>query len=132
MTWPLSRRSFFHSLTAGATAAATGPPAPPREAWILLAQGWEYNDECSYPEGEYARDELYYDRAAAEAECQRLCADFFAAQTPVEFEVDWTSYDLDRGADFDPASVTWDELRVAGFPEPYSVQRLTVPGAEPS
>lgn len=81
--------------------------------------GWEYNDEFTYPEGEFLRSKLFLDKASADAECERLCAEFFAAKMPDEFEVDIDTFHL---ADRDPATITWDELRIAGFPDPFSVQ----------
>ena len=47
------------------------------------------------------------------------CAAFFATQTPEEFEIDLEGYHL---AARDPATVTWDEVRASGFPDPYYVQ----------
>lgn len=81
--------------------------------------GWEYNDEFTYPEGEFLRSNMFLNKASADAECERLCVEFFAAETPEGFEVDLEGYHL---ADRDPATVTWDELRAAGFPDPYFVQ----------
>eukprot|EP00456_Euglypha_rotunda_P061892 TRINITY_DN518_c0_g1_i8.p1 TRINITY_DN518_c0_g1~~TRINITY_DN518_c0_g1_i8.p1 ORF type:complete len:141 (-),score=34.99 TRINITY_DN518_c0_g1_i8:234-656(-) len=124
----LSRRRFFtHLVTAGtgrlARLVAVAVPAreavPPQQAWVITELGWEYNDEFTYPEGEFLRSKLFLDKASADAECQRLCAEFFAAETPEEFEMDIDSFHL---ADRDPATITWDELRLAGFPDPFSVQ----------
>ncbi|MBS1983330.1 MAG: hypothetical protein JST16_04085 [Bdellovibrionales bacterium] len=81
--------------------------------------GWEYNDEFTYPDGEFLRSNMFLNKAAADAECERLCAAFFATQTPEEFEIDLEGYHL---AARDPATVTWDEVRAAGFPDPYYVQ----------
>ena len=124
----LSRRRFFtHLVTAGAGSLvrliAAAVPAreaiPPQQAWVILELGWEYNDEFTYPEGEFLRSKLFFDQATAETKCQRLCAEFFAAATPDEFEVDFEGFHL---AGRDPATITWDELRAAGFPDPFSVQ----------
>jgi len=75
---------------------------------------------------------VFYDRTQADAECRRLCEAFYAAQTPEEFEPDWNEYFLEYGRDFDESSVSWDQLRAAGFPEPYLVQELTSAGEAPS
>lgn len=80
---------------------------------------WEYNDEFTYSEGNSLRSQMYLDKAAADAECQRLCAEFFAAETPIEFDVDFEGYHF---ADRDPETTTWEELCAAGFPDPYFVQ----------
>lgn len=85
--------------------------------------GWEYDDDFTYPEGEFLRPRMFLDQASAETECQRLCAEFFAAETPEEFGVDLEGNHL---ADRDPATVTWEELRAAGFPDPYYVQLVHV------
>jgi hypothetical protein len=92
---------------------------PPQEAWVIMELGWQYNDEVTYPEGEFLRTKMFLDKGAAEAECQRLCAEFFAAESPEEFEADFESFHL---ADRDPSTITWDELRAAGFPDPFSVE----------
>lgn len=102
-----------------AAAAPAQEAPPPQQAWVIMELGWEYNDEFTYPEGEFLRTKMFLDKASAEAECQRLCAEFFAAETPDEFEVDYECFHL---AERDPSTVTWDELRVAGFLDPFSVQ----------
>lgn len=126
-----SRRAFLGQAAAGPAADLISSTPQPRNAWILVALGWEYNDEFTYPEGEYPQSVLYHDRAAADAECRRLCDEFFAAQTPEEFEIDWESYlpGCYGRPDFDESTVNWDELRKAGFPEPFYVLELTSPGA---
>lgn len=85
---------------------------------MIMELGWEYNDEFTYPEGEFLRSNMFLNKATADGECQRLCAEFFATQTPEEFEVDLEGYHL---AGRDPTTVTWEELRAAGFPDPYYV-----------
>lgn len=125
-----SRRAFLSRAAAGPAAGLVPSTASPRKAWILVALGWEYNDEFAYPEGEYPQSVLYDNRAAADAECRRLCDEFFAAQTPEEFEIDWESYlpgCYDRPG-FDESAVSWDELREAGFPDPFYVLELSTPG----
>jgi hypothetical protein len=84
-----------------------------------MERSWEYDDEFTYPDGEFVRSKLFLDKASAETECQRLCAEFFAAETPEEFGVDFEGLHL---ADRDPATVTWEDLRATGFPDPFSVQ----------
>lgn len=84
-----------------------------------MERGWEYDDEFNYPVGEFLRSKLYLDKASADAECQQLCGEFFAAETPVEFGVDFEGFHL---ADRDPVTVTWEDLGATGFPDPFSVQ----------
>jgi hypothetical protein len=124
----LSRRSFLGQ--AGLGAAFVPIPSPPSRAWIIVALGWEYNDEFAYREGEYPQEQLFYDRAAADAECRSFCDTFFSSQTPDEFGVDLDCYDFGKELDFNDGDVTWEELRAGGFPEPYYVMELTVPGAD--
>lgn len=123
---PISRRKFFGQ-AAVVPAVGLAPTEIPRRAWILVAQGWEYNDEFAFPEGEYPQTRLYYDRAEAEAECRRQCDVFDAAQTPDEFEIDWEVWLPDRfdDPDFSEESVTWEAVRDAGFPAPFYVLELT-------
>ena len=122
-----SRRGFFgHLFGAGATGATilTSPePSRPTQAWVIVERQWQYNDEYSYDEGEFTRTTLYYDPQQAAADCQRLCEEFFQAQTPMEFEADFESYFT---RDYMPEKVTWEELRAEGFPDPYYVQQLGV------
>jgi hypothetical protein len=108
------------------TAGAPALPLPaPQRAWVIVELGWEHNDEFTYAEGEYPRTQLFFDKALAEAECQRLSAEFFAAETPTEFEVDFAAY-LDEAEhhSFDELAITWDGLRSRGFPDPYYVLEL--------
>lgn len=122
----VSRRRFFaHIVTAGAGGLArlmaTAVPSQQglsQQAWVIMERGWEYNDEFTYSEGEFLRSNMFLSKAAADAECERLCAEFFVAETPEQFEVDLEGYHL---AGRDPATVTWEELRTAGFPDPYYV-----------
>lgn len=114
----ISRRDLFLMAAAGPLAAAPAP-LKPAQAWIIVEQGWEYNDEVSYPEGEYVQPQLFYDQAAAQAHCQHLCEEFFGEQTPLEFEVDFEAY----GCDIETA--TWADLLQAGFPPPYRLQELS-------
>lgn len=125
----LSRRAFFGQAAAAPAAGLIPPSEKPRQAWIIVALGWEYNDEFSYHEGEHPQTQLFHEEEKAEAECRRLCEAFFAAETPAEFSVDFESYLPDRitEPDFDEESVTWAELRDAGFPNPYFVLKLTTP-----
>ena len=90
-------------------------PPPPR-AWIIVACGWEYDDEGQSPSGEYPRTDLYYDRSAAEAECRRLCEEFYGAEPPEEFV-----------RDLEPAGDDWESALAAGVPEPFYVLELTIP-----
>ena len=123
----VSRRRFFTQFVAAGTgslarlvtAAVPAQEASPQQAWVIMELGWEYNDEFTYPEGEFLRSNMFLNKAAADAECERLCAAFFATETPEEFEIDLEGYHL---AARDPAAVTWDEVRAAGFPDPYYVQ----------
>jgi len=106
------------------SAVPESPPTPQR-AWVIVELGWEHNDEFTSAEGEYPLTQLFFDKALAEAECQRLSAEFFAAETPTEFEVDFAAY-LDEAEhhSFDEHAVTWEALRERGFPDPYYVLEL--------
>ncbi|MEK6259900.1 MAG: hypothetical protein AABP62_14870 [Planctomycetota bacterium] len=108
------------------TAGVPDLPLPnPQQAWVIVELGWEHNDEFTSAEGEYPRTQLFFDKALADAECQRLCTAFFAAETPIEFEVDFAAYrDEAEHHSFDELAVTWEGLRASGFPDPYYVLEL--------
>ena len=128
MTIPLSRREFFGQAPACAVATLIATEPPPR-AWIVMQQGWEHNDEFSYASGELAHSTLYYDQASAEAACQTLNDEFYAQQTPAEFDVEWYEYfphGLPDGLTED--EVTWDRLKEEGWADIYFLRELTVPG----
>lgn len=125
----LTRRGFFGQAAVAPVAGLVPAIVRPRQAWIVVALGWEYNDEFTFPEGQYPQSRLFYDRGEADAECERLCAAFFSEQTPEEFELDWSVYGPERASElgFDESSVTWDEVRALGFPDPYFVLELSTP-----
>ncbi len=102
--------------------SATGLP---EHAWIILEQQWEHNDEFFVPEGEHAHCNLYYSESAAADECCRLNAEFFTTEPPVDY-----CYEMERYLDpevYDPETVTWDQLRAAGYQGPYRVLELHTP-----
>jgi len=120
----VSRRGFLQcggAVTGGAvrTPAADSVHAAsiPRRAWTIVGINWEYNDEFCYEAGEFLEPKVYFDEAEAHAGCRKLCDEFFA-QSPQEFEPCWQAYDVDC------ETATWDELRQAGFPDPFSVKEL--------
>ena len=119
----LSRREWFGRAMAPLAGSVSAAGDQPHTAWLIVALDWEYNDEFSYPtDGFHPRPQVYLDHAQAEAECRKLCDEFFTQTypTPQEFEPDWALYDCD------PATATWAELRAAGFPDPYLVQELSL------
>ncbi len=131
MLTPCTRRQFFGHAPAGAVAAFLGGEPPPR-AWIVIEENWEYNDEFTYSVGELAHDALYYDRAAAEAACRNCNADFYRHQSPDDFGLDWSLYFPDGlPGDKLECDVTWDEVKAAGWTDPYFLRELTVPGVNP-
>lgn len=93
-----------------------------------MQQGWELNDEYSYMSGELAHSTLYYDHAAAEAACQKLNDEFYAEQTPTEFDLDWSLY-FPQGlpAGLMEEDVTWAQVIVAGWDDIYFLRELTIP-----
>ena len=107
------------------SSAPTPPLQAPQRAWVIVELGWEHNDEFTCAEGETPLTQLFFNKALADAECQRLCAEFFAAETPTEFEVDFAAY-LDEAEHhgFDELTITWEGLRARGFPDPYYVLEL--------
>lgn len=119
-TEPVSRRDFFQrAVSASAAGAVTSQaPQPPARAWIIMAIYWQYNDEFSFEEGETACSNVYFDEQEAQTTCRKLCEEFFS-ESPDEFGVRWDIYEVD------PDTATWDDLRQAGFPDPYYVKELT-------
>lgn len=108
------------------TGAAPASALPtPQRAWLIVELGWEHNDEFTSPEGETPLTQLFFDKTLADTECQRLSAEFFAAETPTEFEVDFAAYlDEAEHQSFDELAITWKGLRSRGFPDPYYVLEL--------
>jgi hypothetical protein len=127
---PISRRAFFGQAAVAPAAGLLHPVVEkPKSAWIIVMLNWEYNDENSYQQGEMPLDRLFYDKEEADRECQRLCDEFFGREPTEEFspEVEnymWGTPEYAR-PDFDPADVTWDQLRENGFPDPYYVMEIT-------
>lgn len=116
----ISRRYFIQ--TAAGAAAASGPLTAaqvPRRAWTILGINWEYNDEFCYEAGEFIEPTVYFDKQEAIAACQKL-TDAFFGESPQEFAPCWDAYDVD------PDTATWDDLRQAGFPNPYYVKELKI------
>lgn len=121
----VSRRGFFgHAV--GATAAGIGQAIggaaghgihSPPQAWIIMCLAWQYDDEYSFQEGEFACGKVYFNKPEAETDCRALCETFFQ-ESPEEFGVRWDEYALD------PDTATWADLREAGFPDPYYVMEL--------
>ena len=97
----------------------------PEQAWIILEQDWQHNDEFYAPEGELTHPELYYCESEAAAECLRLNEEFFATEPPTDYRDEMERYL--ESEPFDPEEVTWDQLRAAGYPGPFRVQALHIP-----
>ncbi len=128
---PASRRAFFGQMASGCGfGVALSQAPPPEKAWIIVALGWEHNDEWAFEEGEFPQPQVYYDKTLADAACQRQVEDFFDLETPAEFDIDWAYYFPD-GVD-DEQAVTWEQVRAAGFPEPFYVMELTAAAAPPT
>lgn len=129
----VSRRGFLSTAVGvGATGAIPAQePVPqfPEQAWIIVEQHWEHNDEFYMAGGECAHLELFYSKAQAEVECRRLNEEFFAMEPPEDYWDEMECY-LESGT-YDPAEVTWDELRAAGYRGPYRVQVLNTPTRKP-
>lgn len=105
---------------AQAVEAAIGPGTqPPQRAWTIVGVNWEYNDEFCYEAGEFVGSKVYFDESEAKAECRKLCDAFFS-ESPQDFQPCWDAFDVD------PDTGTWDDLRKAGFSDPYSVKELEV------
>ncbi len=115
----------FPDVHAATITNAAEPVPEPRQVWILLGTEWEYNDELTFAVGTSPEPTWYPTAAAAEAACARRNLQFFTVDypTPADFEPDWDAY---GGPPDDPAAVTWDDLRAAGFSDPYTVGVLTL------
>jgi hypothetical protein len=60
---PVSRRAFFGRMLSGCGfGIALKETVQPEKAWIVVALGWEYNDEFAYSEGEYLQPSVFYDK----------------------------------------------------------------------
>jgi hypothetical protein len=124
MSHPISRRAFLgQTAVAPVTSVATSPQRP-TQAWVIVTPNWRYNDEYNYAEGEEVLPKVYFDQHEAEAECRRLCEQFFTQQTPLDFEFDFQSYRDELPDGVTEEDVTWEQLVKAGFPAPFSIQEL--------
>ena len=120
----VSRRGFFNGVTTAAAETAGAALAPinkPPKAWVIMGVNWEYNDECSFEEGEYvASNKVYFDEQEAKTECDELCQFFYDQETPEEFQPNWNVFPEIE----DPSTATWKDMLDAGFPAPYFVKEL--------
>lgn len=125
----VSRRGFlsraFGIGAASAVPADVQAAISPEQAWIILEQQWEYNGEFFVEDGESVRFQLFHSEAEAAAECLRLFDEFCATEAVAEFPDEVATY-LEPGT-YDPAEVTWDQLRAAGYRGPYRIQALHPP-----
>ena len=130
----VSRRGFLSTAVGvGATGtipASESPQQFPAQAWIIMEQCWQYNDEYYFADGDCAHLTLFYSKDEAAAECRRLCEEFFATESPEEYSDEMERY-LDPDS-YDPAEVTWDQLREAGYDGPYRIEELHTPNGKPS
>jgi hypothetical protein len=118
---PVSRRGFFkQAARTTVVGAAQTAAALPARAWVIVGTNWEFNDDWHYEAGESVVPQVYFDEQQAKDDCRKLNEAFFAEQGPQEFQVDWNVYEVD-----DPDEATWDEVKAAGFRDPYWVQELT-------
>jgi hypothetical protein len=102
----------------------------PQQAWIIVEQNWEHNDEFFVPKGESAHFTLFYSEVEAQTECQRLGDEFFAKEPPEDYLDEMETY---LGADsYDPDKVTWDQLRAGGYQGPFRVQALHMLNRKPA
>ena len=69
---PVSRRAFFGQMASGCGLGLAANLSAPDKAWFIVTLSWEHNDEGAFCEGECPQREVYYDRAAVDAECSRL------------------------------------------------------------
>lgn len=122
-TTPLTRPADS-GLASSEVVSSPGEREPAR-VWTVLERNWVYEDGTFFPAGTYPLPTYYCDRPRAAAECARLCQQFYEESTPEQFGLDWDWYFPERGPDFDPDAVTWDEMLAADFPEPYIVRELT-------
>jgi hypothetical protein len=114
-----SRRQFFGRAAAAPFGIGASGGDRPTKGWIILAADWKYNDEFSYAtDGFHPLPRVFLTHVEAETDCRRLCDEFFSEQTPQDFEADFAFYDCD------PDTATWDELREAGFPDPYTIEEV--------
>lgn len=118
----VSRRGFFRqAASTTVVGAAQTAAALPARAWVIVGVNWEFNDEWQYEAGECLEPQVYFDEQKAKDACKKLNEAFFAEQDPQEFQVDWNVYEVD-----DPDEATWDDVREAGFSDPYCVRELTI------
>lgn len=131
----VSRRGFLSATVGGGLASGvssdTKTAQVPQQLFAILEQQWEYNDECFVSQDEVLHSGLFEAVNDAHVECQRLNERFYATESPAEFQYELETYLGD--CDYDPQTVTWQQLLAAGMPAPYRVQALqTQPRKAPS
>lgn len=102
-------------------------PNLPDQAWIIVEQDWEHNDEYFVPRGANAHLTLFYSKSEAQTECQRLNDEFFARTWTTIFDEEIETYlepdSYDPDSHLGPASA-------AGYQGPFRVQALHTPQQE--
>lgn len=122
----VSRRRFLSTAVGvgagGAIPTETQQSSFPEQAWIICEQSWEHNDEFFVPDGEHTHFQLFYSESDAVAECRRLFDEFCAIESPEDFRDELETY-LESES-YDPAKVTWDQLKASGYEGPFRVQAM--------
>jgi hypothetical protein len=68
-----------------ASHAPSAAPAGARKIWVIVGLNWGYNDEYSYPEGDYLTEHAFADKATADQTCGQLIEEFCVDEDPEEF-----------------------------------------------
>jgi hypothetical protein len=85
-----NRRKFLAGLLAGPAAAlANETPTPSltgdRKIWVIVGVNWVYNDEHSYPEGDFLTEHAFTDKGMADRTCAELIQEFRKQESPEDF-----------------------------------------------
>lgn len=83
--------------------------------FVILGADWEYNDEYNYKtDGTHITGDVFYtNRAKADAECSRLNQVWYDGHDPEAYN----NEACEEGC-------TWEDLKAAGFTDPYKVEEL--------
>lgn len=143
-----NRRRFLAGLLAGPAAAiACEGPAPTatdeRRIWVINGVNWAYNDEYSYPEGDYLTQHAFADKSSADQVCARLIEEFCEDEDPEEFVMpdialrdDWNDWSRRQQWDWHLGCTPEPDRTADGVDDgygwvamPFEVREMTIPAS---
>jgi len=143
-----NRRKFLAGLLAGPAAALANETPPPllsgdRKIWVIVGVNWVYNDEHSYPEGDFLTEHAFTDKGTADRTCVELIQEFRAQEAPEDFVMpdivlpdDWDGWSRDQQWDWlfglvpePPRGPDCAEDGYGWVATPFEVREMNVPAS---